>query len=100
MDVEVDVQLGQPRTYRGVVYYPLQDGSPAIDTANEEMCEQLRDPDSDVVETTRPQGDGCDIGAFELPWVEETPEPPEEPTTVPRSEPPVDPPAEPTVGTA
>lgn len=76
-----NVQLAAPRTYRGVVYYPLQDGSSAIDSANQEMCEALSDPDTDLVDTTRPQGDGCDIGAFELPWSEEepTPEPTDEP---------------------
>ncbi len=73
------VALGEPRTYKGVTYYPLQGGSPGIDTANQEVCEGLRDPDSDVVETTRPQGDGCDIGAFELPWEEEPPDPPDPP---------------------
>lgn len=76
------VTLGEPRTYKGVTYYPLEDGSPGIDTANPEICEELRDPDSDLVETTRPQGDGCDIGAFELPWQEEEPTP--EPTARPR----------------
>ena len=69
-----DVKLGEPRTYRGIVYYPLEDGSAAIDTADQTMCEQLRDPDSDLVDTSRPQGDGCDIGAFEVPWSDEPPE--------------------------
>lgn len=74
-----DVQLGEPRTWRGVIYYPLQRGSNAIDAADQEMCEGLRDPDSDLADTSRPQGEGCDIGAFELPWAEETPEPPDQP---------------------
>ena len=95
-----DVQLGEPRVWRGVVYYPLKQGSPAIDTANLEMCEALSDPDSDLVDTSRPQGDGCDIGAFEVPWDDDPPpeptdEPPEpEPETVdppPTEAPPPDP---------
>ena len=85
-----DVKLGEPRTYRGIVYYPLEDGSAAIDTADQTMCEQLRDPDSDLVDTSRPQGDGCDIGAFEVPWSDE---PPEEP----RDEPPPEEPEEPEI---
>ena len=93
-DLTKDVKLAEPRTWRGVVYYPLQEGSPAIDTANQKMCEDLRDPDSDLVDTTRPQGDGCDIGAFEVPWEDEPPEP--EPTAEPpEPEPPVEPPQEP-----
>ena len=78
----VGVVLGEPRTYKGVTYYPLEDGSPGIDTANQQVCEGLRDPDSDLVDTKRPQGDGCDIGAFELPWEEEEPTP--EPRARPR----------------
>ncbi len=78
------IVLGEPRTYKGVVYYPLLFGSPAIDSADQEICEQLRDPDSDLVETTRPQGDACDIGAFELSWeVEEEPTPDPDPTNSP-----------------
>ena len=69
------IHLGEPRTYKGVTYFPLEDGNPAIDSANQALCEELRDPDTDLVDTTRPQGDGCDIGAFELPREEETPEP-------------------------
>lgn len=68
-----NVILGEPRTYKGVTYFPLAAGSPGIDTANPELCEGLSDPDSDVVDTKRPQGAGCDIGAFELPWREEDP---------------------------
>lgn len=92
------VTLGEPRTYKGVTYYPLKDGSPGIDTANQQICEELRDPDSDLIETTRPQGDGCDIGAFELPWNEsEEPDPPDspDPTDSPDSPDPVDEPEPP-----
>ncbi|MDE2820347.1 MAG: hypothetical protein OXI40_11510 [Chloroflexota bacterium] len=43
-------------------YYPLLEGSPAIDAADSLFC-----PDNDITGTPRPQGDGCDIGAYELP---------------------------------
>ncbi|MCY4465356.1 MAG: hypothetical protein OXE46_07450 [Chloroflexi bacterium] len=43
-------------------YYPLQEGSPAIDAASRKWC-----PKTDIVGTRRPQGAGCDIGAYELP---------------------------------
>lgn len=73
-DPNSDVKLGAPRMWRGVLYFPLMEGSNAIDTADQEMCEALRDPDSDLIETTRPQGDGCDIGAFEVPRPEGSPD--------------------------
>ncbi len=41
-------------------YFPLQDGSPAIDAADPRFC-----PDVDQIGTPRPQGAGCDIGAIE-----------------------------------
>ena len=41
-------------------YYPLLDGSPALDAADPRFC-----PDADQVGTARPQGGGCDIGAIE-----------------------------------
>ena len=41
-------------------YFPLQAGSPAIDAADEEGC-----PDTDIIGTARPQGGGCDVGAYE-----------------------------------
>ena len=83
-----NVILGEPRIYKGVTYFPLQDGSPGIDTADQQVCEGLRDPDTDFMDTRRPQGDGCDIGAFELPWQEE-------PTPAPTAEPRRDPTARP-----
>ena len=43
-------------------YFPLLVGSPAIDSAHRGSCEK-----SDQVGTKRPQGAGCDIGAYELP---------------------------------
>ena len=42
--------------------HALLDGSPAIDAGNPDAC--LRTTDQRGIE--RPQGDGCDVGAFEL----------------------------------
>lgn len=42
-------------------YFPLLEASPAIDAAADEYC-----PDTDIIGTPRPQGDTCDIGAYEL----------------------------------
>ncbi len=99
-DPQSDVMLGEPQVWRGVVYYPLGEGSDAIDSADREMCETLRDPDSDLIETTRPQGEGCDIGAFEVLWQEGTPDStdPPEPSDPPDPPDPPEPPqpAEPT----
>ena len=41
-------------------YFPLLDGSPAIDAADDGYC-----PETDQIGTVRPQGGGCDIGAIE-----------------------------------
>ena len=41
-------------------YYPLLDGSPAIDDADARFCLA-----TDQIGTRRPQGGGCDIGAIE-----------------------------------
>ena len=41
-------------------YYPLLEGSPAIDAADDDYC-----PATDQIGTARPQGGGCDIGAIE-----------------------------------
>ena len=41
-------------------YFPLLDGSPAVDAADAEFCLER-----DQIGTERPQGGGCDIGAFE-----------------------------------
>ena len=43
-------------------YYPLLEGSPAIDAADDEYC-----PDTDMLGAARPQGAACDIGAYERP---------------------------------
>ncbi|MCE2470853.1 MAG: hypothetical protein J4G18_02950 [Anaerolineae bacterium] len=50
-------------------HFPLLDGSPALDSADERFC-----LDSDQLGTPRPQGGGCDIGAFESTTA--LPEPP------------------------
>lgn len=42
-------------------YFPLLEGSPAIDVANDEFCAEI-----DQIGTARPQGVGCDIGAIEF----------------------------------
>lgn len=41
-------------------YYPLLEGSPAIDAADDDYCAE-----TDQIGAARPQGDGCDIGAVE-----------------------------------
>ena len=41
-------------------HYPITDDSPAVDAADPEFCLV-----SDQIGTPRPQGDSCDIGAFE-----------------------------------
>ena len=43
-------------------YLPLQEDSPAIDAADSLFCAE-----TDIIGTPRPQGEGCDIGAYELP---------------------------------
>ena len=48
-------------------YHPLLDGSAAIDTGDESHC-----PELDQAGTTRPEGDGCDIGAQEKAEVLQT----------------------------
>ena len=41
-------------------YIAILDGSPALDSADARFC-----PETDQLGTSRPQGAGCDIGAFE-----------------------------------
>ena len=41
-------------------YFPLLDGSPAVDAADSELCLE-----TDQSGNARPLGGGCDIGAFE-----------------------------------
>lgn len=45
-------------------YHPLNRGSPAIDTAEEDYCLDVDQPG-----TPRPQGGICDVGAYELPVI-------------------------------
>ncbi len=42
-------------------YYPLLEGSPAIDAASDDFCVE-----TDQIDTARPQGGTCDIGAIEF----------------------------------
>ena len=51
----------QPLTSTGV--HPLVAGSPALDAADDAVC-----PGSDQLGTARPQGEHCDLGAYELPF--------------------------------
>ncbi len=54
-------------------YLPLLDGSPALDAADAEFCLE-----TDQIGTARPQGGGCDAGAYESQTAtapEATPEP-------------------------
>ncbi len=51
-------------------HFPLLDGSPALDSADERFC-----LDSDQLGTGRPQGAGCDIGAFESTTARHDPTP-------------------------
>ena len=44
-----------------LAFFPLLEGSPAIDAANRRQCEKV-----DQIGTARPQGGGCDIGAIEF----------------------------------
>lgn len=53
-DPMLDAAIGQP------AYYPLLDGSPAINAADERFCLP-----TDQNGTPRPHGRGCDIGAIE-----------------------------------
>ena len=43
-------------------YYPLQSGSVALDAGDSASCAS-----DDILGTSRPQGSGCDLGAYELP---------------------------------
>ena len=53
-----DLKLGQ--LTGAPAYFPLQDGSPALDAAIADYC-----PATDQLGAARPQGDGCDVGAIE-----------------------------------
>jgi len=66
--------------------YALLEGSPAIDAGDDTNC-----PDVDQRGEPRPQGDGCDIGAYESPFIAPTPTP--SPTPSPTPTPTTPPPA-------
>ena len=57
-NVSGDPLLGEPTG--SPVYYPLQNGSPALDAADPHYCLP-----TDQLGTPRPHGAGCDIGAIE-----------------------------------
>ena len=65
---------------RTPAWRPLLDGSPAIDAAEAEFCLE-----TDQLGTARPQGDGCDIGAFETITAMPAPPPIEPPPPCPLS---------------
>ena len=69
--VGADPMLAEPTG--SPVYYPLLDGSPAVDTADMAYCLE-----TDQTGKRRPIGGGCDIGAFESATAM-----PAEPTPVP-----------------
>jgi uncharacterized repeat protein (TIGR02543 family) len=63
-----DPKLGALGNYGGDTQtIPLLSGSPAIDAGNDAVCDDNPGPNNlDQRGVTRPQGAGCDIGAFEL----------------------------------
>ena len=61
------LKLSSLQQIEGVIYHELLEGNVAIDAADDALCRSLEDPDDDVVNTTRPQGSKCDIGAWEFP---------------------------------
>lgn len=68
-NIDTEPFLGVFGNYGGPTdTFPLLPGSPAIDTADQSNC-----PEKDQRGVVRPQGQGCDIGAFEV-----SPEPPPE----------------------
>ena len=58
METRVDPLLGE--LTGAPAWFPLLDGSPALDTADPEYCLA-----TDQVGTARPHGGGCDVGAIE-----------------------------------
>ena len=90
------LKLSALKEIEGVIYHELLEGNPAIDAANNGLCSQLDDPVDDVVNTRRPQGPACDIGAWEFPAPDpgpplRQPDPPDPPDP-PDSPDPPDPP--------
>ena len=73
--IQADPMLGDWVEATGTTtgYFPLLEGSPAIDAAAESAC-----ADTDQLGNARPHGKGCDIGAIESPYaasLEPEPEP-------------------------
>jgi len=68
METRVDPVLGE--LTGAPAWYPLLNGSPALDTADPEYCLA-----TDQVGTSRPQGGGCDIGAIESTTASLAPQP-------------------------
>ena len=62
-----NLKLSALQEIEGVIYHELLEGNVAIDAADDDLCKSLENPDDDVVNTTRPQGSKCDIGAWEFP---------------------------------
>ncbi len=58
METRVDPLVGE--LTGAPAWYPLLDGSPALDSADPEFCLPV-----DQVGTSRPHGGGCDVGAIE-----------------------------------
>ena len=90
------LMLSSLQEIEGVIYHELLEGNPAIDAANNGLCSRLDDPEDDVVNTRRPQGAACDIGAWEFPVAGPSPplrqpDPPDPPDSPDPPEPP-DPP--------
>lgn len=90
------LMLSSLQEIEGVIYHELLEGNPAIDAADGGLCRRLDDPDDDVVNTRRPQGSACDIGAWEFPVAAPItplaqPEPPETPDPPDPTETPVPP---------
>ena len=74
-DFRLDNLTGSP------AYFPLKDGSPALDAAIADFC-----PATDQIGTARPQGGGCDIGAVESATAELAPAPVVPPPPCPLSD--------------
>lgn len=101
-DELAELKLSTLQEIEGVIYHELLEGNPAIDAANNALCRHLDDPEDDVVNTRRPQGPACDIGAWEFPVAgsspplrpdpPDSPDPPDPPEDPPGPQDPPDPP--------
>ena len=68
LGARADAKLGE--LTGAPAWYPLLDGSPALDTADPEYCLP-----ADQVGTPRPHGGGCDVGAIESTTAQLAPTP-------------------------